>query len=194
LNDFIKNTQNYVAIRDVAGDGNCFYRAVMYAYIEYLIVKKNQYLNAFIKFIGSGEGFNKYNDIDDDIIPYCIKKLSIIEKMPEEYSDEMQKKLRKFYDLFRDDMKFDQCIQQVARVYIASYIDKNKKSNLNGMTIEAAARQKEPNLAQYIQKHVLDNRSYAGDLVLPIAPIAFRININIITPDYDLGVFFFNMI
>jgi len=185
----IENTCDFIAIRDVAGDENCFYRAVMYAYIEHLIVKKNELLKEFINFLKSGKGYTQLGYVDDDIIPYCIKKLSIIENMPEEYPDEIKAKLKKFYDLSHDDLKFDDCIQQAARVYIASYIIENKKSELNGLTIEEIARLLEPNVAQYIQKHVLENRSYPKDLVLLIAPIVFRINIHIIIPDYAEGVF-----
>lgn len=37
----------YDFCRRVKGDGNCFYRSVMYAYLEVLILKRPKYISCF---------------------------------------------------------------------------------------------------------------------------------------------------
>ena len=37
----------YEFYRRVKGDGNCFYRSIMYSYLEFLILLKPKYLSSF---------------------------------------------------------------------------------------------------------------------------------------------------
>jgi len=175
----------------VRGDGNCYYRSVIYRYIEFLICKGVQYLQKFIELIKSNDGYYKLYDFEGEILKDLVPKL---EHLHEYYNAYNKKKLalRYFKNMINTDLKFDYLLICLLKRIIANTYIQNKKTQINGLTPAQMAAAYKLNLANYIAQYVLEFGIDAEGSVPVMTALVLRININAFNLDlYDENIVFF---
>ena len=191
LKPYIKN------YRTICGDGNCFYRAVMFRYLEILIL--NQNMNILKKFvIDVIESFNsvelknkKINN--EDIKPdLTFKILSlIVDLIKNNMVIEAHQVLVKCFSTCR---KFDYCIILYFRYILYKYIKENeKKMYLKSFPIKIGnllPSQFEDEKGDFLfndfyEKELLKFYTYAEKIVIYLTPFVLGIEINIVVCDMN---------
>ena len=189
------NLKDFSYFRSVKGDGNCFYRSLIFKYFEIIIFNNDIILfkNLFndlehcfseqkMKNLLNVLNNNNYNNLEEIFLSLIAIYVSMKEK-----------NIKKSYKLFLNAIyainNFDLALILLLRYILYKYIDKNK-SNLysntfpiligNLLPAEYESKDGEFLYEQFYDKYLLKLYTDAEKIVIYLIPFIFPIDLNII--------------
>ncbi len=200
LNEDFHELKNYMeSWRFVNGDGNCFYRSVMFSLLEAKVIEKDI---SFFKYviIKVGEIISNLSDLrkyslfksftNDDFNQFVNCLYVIFESL------DSNKPLNIIYETF---LKlsflqiFDDGINILIRYLIYSYLENNKELYYsdgikigNLLPIDYEDKYGIPSFSNFYERDLFVNKTYAEKVVVYIT--CYVLNVNLYVIDYDYGV------
>ena len=184
--------------RTICADGNCFYRAVMFRYLEILILNKNieilrKIVNDVIESFNSEELKKRRIINNEDINPdLTFKILSlIVDLIKNGMAIEAHQILVKCFSACR---KFDYCIILYFRYILYKYIKENeKKMYLKNFPIKIGnllPSQFENEKGDFLfndfyEKYLLKFYTFAEKIIIYLTPFVLGIELNIVVCDLN---------
>ena len=197
MNDKYNALKPYICnYRSINGDGNCFYRAVMFRYLEILILNekieslRNLINDVIISF--NSEELKKRTKINNLVIKpdLTFKILILIESL---LNDKQKEKAHEILvKSFSTCRKFDYAIILYLRYVLYDYIKKNeKKAYLKSFPIKIGnllPSQYETNDGQFLfdsfyEYYLLNFYTYGEKIVIYLTPLVLGIELNVIIFD-----------
>jgi len=205
LNDLNELTPYMFKFRSIFGDGDCFYRGLIFSILENIILTNNimqmkellilyyEKINKNNKLILEKDYLKLINQMNTDIVPEIL--FIIINKMETDISKAYTVLLKSF--LFCSD--FDFAIIYFTRYLIYEYISANEnKIYSKEYQVEVGCLlpddyvidQGEKNdylFENYYALHLMNPKTFAEKIVLYVAPFVFNIRMNILIYDFGIG-------
>ena len=207
FSDFIKENKiisqidllerNIFRWRNVSGDGNCFYRAVFFSYMENILIEKDDlfFLNFIFDFynliqdIEVKKNFIKNNIDVDKIVRFLFFILDMNLKKLNDLS-----KLESFIILINNCKEFDLGLILYLRLKIYQFIENNKNKiyskefnvKLGNLLSEKYEGDGENFLwKEFYEENLLKLHTEAENIIIYVTPMILKINLRIFT--YDIG-------
>ena len=181
LRALLEKSKPYKGCRNVRGDGNCFYRAFIFSYIELMILKGPEFVQKFSELIKSDT--KRFKMIKDKV---CI--LPLVPDYLSQITDELKagsvsNALILFYEMVCMNNEFDDALTMLCRNLTASFMRTQGNILINGLSIMHAIGDQYSMVEDFVQNCVLVNKEDAKTIVFSIVPLAFRINLCILNFD-----------
>eukprot|EP01022_Parablepharisma_sp_SALTPOND_P016498 TRINITY_DN242_c0_g1_i1.p3 TRINITY_DN242_c0_g1~~TRINITY_DN242_c0_g1_i1.p3 ORF type:complete len:470 (+),score=50.49 TRINITY_DN242_c0_g1_i1:5385-6794(+) len=177
-------------IRRVRGDGNCYYRAVYYAYIE-LVISKDCIKNLIsLQYLGNEQNSMKappgpyFNspELVKEAYPYMVLQLQELQGIPGSAA------LKRFYIKAALDDFFDQCAIKFIRLSLYNFLIYEKDLLVNGLPlIIPITTEGYQTVEEYANSKVLKMGEDASILVPILVPYIFRCSIYMYVLDTRAG-------
>ncbi|MDR3549358.1 MAG: protein kinase [Candidatus Pacebacteria bacterium] len=169
-------------LRNVRGDGNCYYRAVIYGYMERLIFKGPAALEEFIHMLACTDP-HSYYDMSKEPETIAPKMEPKIRDIIKALSDKGHRTaLEILFRNFNESDEFDHAAMCWLRRILFNFMNRNRGLIAGGMTFSAYV-QKVKNMSydEYLDTVVLKLGENAAELVLIAVPLVLRINIDVLS-------------
>eukprot|EP00831_Metopus_contortus_P039774 TRINITY_DN31152_c0_g2_i1.p1 TRINITY_DN31152_c0_g2~~TRINITY_DN31152_c0_g2_i1.p1 ORF type:complete len:375 (-),score=71.12 TRINITY_DN31152_c0_g2_i1:19-1143(-) len=161
-------------ISKVRGDGNCYYRAVMYQYLSLVIIGGEKTIQAFIDEINSDTSFFEFSD-PSEFLPLITKNLRKIKNISS--TQGLLAALRYHFQKVVKKREYDLAIVILLRQIVANFLFLNDDIEFDtGLSAEIICG----DVAAYIEKEILPEGNIAGDLILMVTPLVLRIQITVV--------------
>lgn len=186
--------------RNIAGDGNCFYRAVMFSYLEYILINDKDFLllnliKEIKEFTMQDISYNlfKSNKIDTNFLIYSLFFIIYIHDKNSGVMSDLSK-----YDLFikliNNCKSIDLGLVCYLRIKIYKFLELNKSKifskdfnvKMGNLLSEKYEGDGEHFMwEEFYKENLLKLYSEAENIIIYVTPLILRINIKILT--YDIG-------
>jgi hypothetical protein len=190
--------------RKIMGDGNCFYRAIMFSYIENLIFDRNIYLLRLIC-IEVNTIFNDSNPLMNKFSSELKKKYSKVERI---FFDTMmlicdivdlneKKHIKKAYEVlfqvWNEYKEFDLIMIKYLRYKIYEYISQNKdkivskefNSKVKDLIPEKYIKDDSYKFDEFYQQELLEIYKDAESITICIIPFVLKVDVTILPYDFE---------
>ena len=183
--------------RRVAGDGNCFYRSVMYSWLEYLVFEtKIDILRYIVIDIGMNMNKNIHPSIKSKYTHQPTTAITILNRIIEQLSDNRIKNAYTtlFYAFQFKDKSFDLTMIMYLRYLLYKFINENKHKCFSqefpvllGNLLPAKFEDANGNFLfdNYFVTDLLKLYTCAEKIAVFITPYVLKINLNIVMYDYS---------
>ncbi|MDR3549488.1 MAG: hypothetical protein P4M11_14685 [Candidatus Pacebacteria bacterium] len=166
--------------RRVRGDGNCYYRSVGYAYLEWLISRGPEAVEDLIKKLREPDMYTSLKR-EDDKGENLISGLGEIRK--ELAAGGKEPALKKLLCMALTKPDFDHAVTRFVRRMVFNFILNNDDFVISGLSIANIEAVERMSLSKYLMNVVLLDGEDARLLVISIAPLVLRINIGTVLLD-----------
>ena len=181
--------------RQIKGDGNCFFRAVIFYFLENIIISNDKSLMKCFIIL-----FNKKMNLNEDIIDQVIQPdiknkiviilLIILRYMEENKNDKYSKDAYVFYlKAFLFSYIFDKTLIFFTRYLVYDFMKLNENkiiddfeisNSLPDQYIKSENGKNEYMFKQYYEKHLLKMKEFAQDCDIIMIPYVLKCNLNIL--------------
>ncbi len=164
----------FLFFRHILGDGNCYYRAVIFSYLERLVLKGQA--NSFLKLLH--DPHYAVHGEDQEITKTLETKLSAL--IDTQYYGGVFAGLQKLYECFNQDTELDRAAVQWLRCATAAFMRRNRGLVINGISLEAFAKVSNMAFDEYIYEQVLKMGTNAATMVLTVVPLLLQIGVDVL--------------
>ena len=194
-----KSNLSIYKFRNISGDGNCFYRGVIFYFLENIIISNNILLmKEFLKL------YNQKSNVENNLIEKDIitkikdnkdKVITILYIIIEYMNNANLKKAYTFFlNAFNNNDYFDYCMIFFTRYLIYEYIKINENKfysidndiKIGTLLPKAYCEENIYSFPDFYKKHLLKMKVYAEKLDIYIVPFVFNCILNIRNLDYIL--------
>ncbi|MDR3541519.1 MAG: protein kinase [Desulfosporosinus sp.] len=168
---------HFPLFRHTRWDGNSYYRAVIFSYLERLVLKGEA--KTFLRLLQDPH-YAVPND-DQEITKILEAKLKVI--INTQYYHGIFAGLQKLYDCFNQDAEFDRTAVQWLRCVTATFMRRNRGLIVGGISFEAFAKALNMAFDEYIYEQVMKMGTNPGMMVLAVVPLLLQIGVDVLTLD-----------
>lgn len=179
--------EGYSGYRTIRGDGDCYYRAVMYSYMEKLIELSGRQLKDFSALLESPPALFNIKREGEDVIDTLKKHVDTLIAIKE--TSGAKAALKMFFDEVNNERSsVDRALIRFLRSVTYNFfrLHSGVKNAPNGMSLGQVVKMcTNPDYEEFLARTVLGDGQHAITPIDMVVPLALRIAINVVVVNAD---------
>eukprot|EP00830_Metopus_es_P005767 TRINITY_DN1551_c0_g2_i1.p1 TRINITY_DN1551_c0_g2~~TRINITY_DN1551_c0_g2_i1.p1 ORF type:complete len:422 (-),score=80.28 TRINITY_DN1551_c0_g2_i1:60-1325(-) len=180
-------TKTIRLFRGIRGDGSCFYRSVIYAYLERIVAGGQKTIAAFLNEITGANRFCNFGKDGEDFLPLIKIYMNQIKKKyaggEAETEEERTEALKLLFKMVNFGDGFDRALIRFLRYKMGNFLKINYDLNMGGIDFQTVMMSEASSVDEYIARFILEDNQDAKTIAFNVCALVLRTQIDVVILD-----------